>query len=106
MTTEKQRALDIVGKGTEFRRDFPGWILNNWTVFQEFERLCLFAAKRDRPRVSAKFIFGLIRWNTAIREEDGPYKINGNFAPDCALLFERLHPQHKGIFEFRRRVAA
>lgn len=102
----KSTALAHVMKASDYGRRFPGWLAENWEIYVEFERLALAAIARGRTRLSAKFLFELIRWNTAIREEGEPYKLNNVFSADCARLFDRMHPEKAGFFEFRQRREA
>lgn len=103
MKERQQAAIRHVIESAAYRSDFPGWLAAHWHVFAEFERMALFAVKQGRPRLSAKFLFEMIRWNTMLKE-GGPYKLNGNFSADCARLFDHLHPGSAGLFEFRRRI--
>lgn len=98
----KAQAHEIVRTHKDFRIDFSPWLETNWHIFEEFERLAIAAIKRGRPRLSAYFLFELIRWQTAT-SEDGELKLNNFFRADCARLFERINPQHAGHFEFRKR---
>ena len=101
--TRKESAIAHVVASSDYGPRFPGWLFEHWEVYVEFERLALTAIARGRLRLSAKFLFELIRWNTAIREEGEPYKINNTHAADCARLFERLNHSKTGFFEFRQR---
>lgn len=101
----KQTSIRDVLVSSDYRPDFAGWLNDHWPIYLEFERMAMFAHKQGRTRLSAKFIFEMIRWNTAIRE-DGPYKLNGNFSADCARLVVHQHPDLSGLFEFRARLAA
>lgn len=104
--TRKEAAIAHVIASTDYHPRFAGWLYEHWAVYVEFERLSVAAINRGRIRLSAKFLFELIRWNSEVREEGEPYKINNTFATDCANLFEHLNPQHEGLFEFRQRAAA
>lgn len=101
--TRKESALAHVIASTDYHPRFPGWPFEHWDIYAELERLAIAAIKRGRTRLSAKFLFELIRWNTAIREEGEPYKINNSHASDYARLFDCMNPQHAGYFEFRQR---
>ena len=102
----KQDAVAHVVQQVEYPDDFAVWLHENWHVYVEFERLAIAALKRGRSRLSAKFLFELIRWNTATSEA-GQYKINNTSAAPCARLFDHLNPERAGAFEFRpRRIAA
>lgn len=84
---------------------FPGWLLDHWPVFKEFERMARYAIERGRTRLSAKHIFEVIRWHTQLAD-DTPYKLNNIHTPDCARLFDALNPELAGRFEFRVRGEA
>lgn len=98
----KEGALAHVAETSGYRPDFAGWLFANWPIYEEFERLALAAIKRGRVRLSAKFLFELIRWNTAL-SEDGPVKLNNVFSSDAARLFDNMNPRESGCFEFRER---
>ena len=100
--SRKESALAHVMATPGYRPDFPGWLNEHYGIYAEFERLALQAVKRGRVRLSAKFLFELIRWNTAV-SEDGAYKINNVFAACCARLFDEMNPREAGCFEFRER---
>ena len=102
--TRKDQAIAHVIVTPDYRHDFAGWLYANWDIYEEFERLALAAIRRGRVRLSAKFLFELIRWQTAVSEQ-GAYKLNGNYSADAARLFDHLNPQHAGMFEFRVRRA-
>ena len=105
--TRKESALAHVIASSDYHPRFAGWLFAHWDIYEEFERMSLSSIRRGRMRLSAKLIFELIRWNSEVREEGGPYKINNVFSASCARLFEHLNPQHAGHFETRkRRVAA
>ena len=105
--TRKESALAHVIAADDYHPDFAGWLYAHWDIYTEFERLAHVAIKRGRIRLSAKFLFELIRWNTPLREDGEPYKLNNTQASSAARLFDHLNPEHAGYFEFRqRRVAA
>lgn len=100
----KQTAIRHVLESSGYRPDFAGWLNEHWPIYLEFERMAMFAHKQGRTRLSAKFIFEMIRWNTQLRE-DGPYKLNNSFTTDIARLCAHINPVLKGAFEFRVRSA-
>ena len=102
--TRKETAIAHVFETDDYRPDFAGWLHEHFDIYEEFERLALAAIRRGRVRLSAKFLFELIRWQTAVSEQ-GAYKLNGNYSADAARLFDHLNPQHAGMFEFRVRRA-
>lgn len=104
--TSKESALAHVIASTDYHHRFPGWLFEHWTIYEEFERMALSSIRRGRHRLSAKLIFELIRWNSEMREDGEPCKLNNTHAADCARLFDHLNPQHAGYFEFRQRREA
>ena len=105
--SDRERLLLQVCKWAEeghFRPDFFDWIAENYHVYIEFERRALQIANR-RQHYSARTIMEVIRHDTVIGQLSGEWKINDHATPDCARLFMLLHPEHTGLFEFRRRLA-
>ena len=101
--TRKQDAMAHIVQSADYHPDFPGWLHAHFDIYEEFERMALAAIRRGRIRLSAKFLFELIRWNTQISEQD-TYKLNNSMASSAARLFDHLNPEHAGYFEFRQRV--
>lgn len=88
-----------------FRDDFPEWLMENFHIWEEFERRALKVASK-REHYSARTIVEVIRHDTAIGELKGEYKINGNFVPYLARLFALRHPRYSNLFEFREQKVA
>lgn len=97
------KSVDAVGGGgaAGFRPDFAGWLGENWSVYQEFERRAL-QISRFRKHYSARTIVEVMRHDSLIAEQNGEFKINGNFVPDMAKLSMLLNPSLSGFFEIRR----
>ncbi len=91
--------LDIT-LGEEFTPDFGDWLTENMPIYREFERQARMIASR-RDRYSARTIAEVIRHNSLLAEQGGPWKINNNRIPDMARLFSALHPEHEGFFQLR-----
>lgn len=69
-----------------------------------YRMFCVFAGQllaAGRRHLGAKMIAERIRFESHVRGHDG-YKINNTFVAYYARKYERDHPQHTGIFEFRR----
>lgn len=86
-----------------FRKDFRGWLIDNWPIYQEFERRSNALWARGRKHYSARTIMEAIRFDTDLREKsnDMALKVNNNFIPDCSRLYVLLHPGREGFFERR-----
>lgn len=87
-------------RSSAFRSDFLPWLHDNLAIYDEFERLALNMA-RVRQHYGARSIVEKMRYDMAIREAGGDFKINGNFVPCMARLFALRNPSHAGLFEFR-----
>lgn len=73
----------------------------NPAVWEEFERLTLKAIERGLDQWGAKGIFEVIRWRSEIeRGED--FKINNNYAPYYARVFQLKYPNKAHFFETRQ----
>jgi hypothetical protein len=87
-------------KGTDWKKKFEEYHKNNPHIYDEFEKLALHAATR-RTNFSVHNIFGKMRWDSAIRGDDG-FKINENYCPYYGRMFEEKNPQHKGFFRKKK----
>lgn len=73
----------------------------NPNVYMEFERMTLQTIAKGFQHYSAKGIFELIRWHTGTAAYKDCFKINNNYTPFYARMFEKAHPQHKDFFRKR-----
>lgn len=87
-------------RSSAFRADFLPWLHDNLAIYEEFERLAL-AMARARRHYGARSIVEKMRYDMAIRETGGEFKINGNMVPCMARLFALRNPANAGLFEFR-----
>ena len=69
----------------------------NPQIYREFKRMALATIAKGFKHYSAKGIFEIIRWHTGVQGSDG-FKVNNNYTPYYARLFEKEHPQYKGFF--------
>lgn len=89
----------------DFKR-FKAYDEENPDVYQFFRQYALKSIERGYKRLSAEFIFNVIRWETPIRANGGEdFKINNNFKPWYSRKFIREFPQYHGFFEQRRSKA-
>lgn len=90
-----------------FSEDFYPWLVENYAVFEYFERSAIQVSEKGFKHYSARTIVEVMRHRTNIREiGDGTWKLNNNRTPEMAKLFMLLHPEHWGFFEFRFKQAA
>ncbi len=88
-----------------FRKDFRKWISENWGMWLAFDEQASKIRAVGHEFWSARTIVHWIRHETGLREVAGGFKINNNFSPDMARLWEEFHPQAKGFFALRARTA-
>jgi len=74
---------------------------DNPEVYTEFEKFALKTINKGFTHYSAKGIFELIRWHTGVAAK-GAYKVNNNYTPFYARMFEESHPEHDGFFRKRK----
>ena len=75
---------------------------DNPQIYKEFERFTLQTIQRGFQHYSSKGIIEIIRWHTGIFANKG-FKVNNNYTPYYADLFEANHPQYKDFFYKRER---
>lgn len=88
--------------GISIRSGFVQYHKDNPHVFREFEAQTLKAIRSGKTKLSAKMIVNWIRWNEYLKTTDQNFRINDAFHSYYARLFASLHPEHEGIFEFRK----
>lgn len=69
-------------------------------VYKEFEKITLHTIAKGFKNYSAKGIFEVIRWQTGVTSND-IFKVNNNYTPFYARMFEDSHPEHKDFFRKR-----
>lgn len=99
--TERDMVVEVTAcKPEMFRDDFCHWLRDNWHIWKAFEAEAERTWRSGRRHYSARTLAEYLRHETAIREVDGDFKINGNFVPCMARLFVLLNPD-MALFEFR-----
>ena len=98
----KHTALTFVrARPGVFRADFAEWLEANWHVWTTFDREATRIWKRGRRHYSARTIVEWLRHETAVAEQGGEFKLNGNFVPDMSRLWAMFEPGRDGFFETR-----
>src|SRR5208282_1880173 len=85
----------------KFRSVFRSWLRMNWRVWVRFEAEANKIWARGRTHYSARTIIEYLRHETALREEEGSFKLNDWYTKDMGLLYIKLHPERNSLFEFR-----
>lgn len=78
---------------------------DNPQIYEYFKSFSLMAIRKGHKRLSAEFIFNIIRWETRISAKDGDFKINNDMKPFYSRMFLKEFPQYKDFFEVRRSKA-
>lgn len=90
-----------------FRPDFLPYLQENLHVFSAFEREALRIFNRGRTHYSARTIIEVLRHESALAENGGPWKLNDWWTKSLARLFVLMHPEvGEGFFEFREKRSA
>lgn len=83
---------------------FQQYHQQNPQVYEKFAEFTFDAIRAGRKYFGAKMIIERIRWYSLVEANDG-YKVNNNYAPYYARMFEAKHPQYTGFFRKRRLTA-
>ena len=98
----KPQVLAIVASAPEhFRSDFLKWLDENFHVYNEFERRAQTLHIRGRAHYGARALWESMRFDSAIGELKGEFKLNDHRPPDVARLCMLANPPMKGMFETR-----
>ena len=89
-----------------FRKEFPEWLEKNWPIWEAFERRANRLWNVGAKHAGARMIGEVIRYQTALRQDDTEFKVTDWFWPDCARLWMLLYPERKDFFETRSGVSA
>lgn len=84
---------------------FEQYHKDNPEIYENFKKYALQAIRKGHKRLSAEFIFNVIRWETRVSAQDGDFKINNDMKPWYSRLFQKEFPEHRGFFETRRSKA-
>ncbi len=88
------------------RAEFEKFHAENPHVYRLFERFALRAINAGRPRLGAKAIFERLRWYTTVETRSSDdLKLNNNYTPFYARMFEEQHPDYAGFFSKRMSAA-
>ena len=79
---------------------FVEYHIENPGIWEAFKTKTLETIEKGFQHYGAKGIFEIIRWQTGTSGNDG-FKVNNNYTPFYARLFEMEFPKHKGFFQKR-----
>lgn len=83
---------------------FQQYHKENPAVYEVFTKFTDEAIRAGRRKIGAKMIAERMRWEHTVSGNDG-YKINNSYIAHYARLYENEHPEHRGLFQFRRAKA-
>jgi hypothetical protein len=90
-----------------FTKDFLRYLPDNLHVYEAFESEAFKVIQEGFEHYSARTIVHFLRHHSALIESDnGGWKINNNHSPYLARLFDLMHPEHVGLWEYRETKAA
>lgn len=84
-----------------FSDDFVDWLPDNLHIYRAFVIEAAKIHSRGFKHYSARTIIHVLRHHSAITEVNGEWKINNNYSPYLARLFDLDHPEMAGMFEYR-----
>ena len=93
------RELHLAGVPHETITEFIDHVQACPEVWKGFDKFALEAATKGR-KIGAKAVIERLRWEAEIERGDD-FKVNNNWAPYYARVFEIKHPRFKGFFEMR-----
>lgn len=98
----RHTALTFVQTRPEmFRDDFPTCLSEHWFIYEEFERRALRLFHAGRKHYGARSIWETMRFDSAIGELRGEWKLNDHRPPCLARLVMQMNPAMRGFFETR-----
>lgn len=96
------KLYDLVRQNRDlFSDDFVEWLPDNMHIYQAFVVEAIKIHSRGFKHYSARTIIHVLRHHSAISEIGGEWKINNNFSPYLARLFDLAYPHMAGMFEYR-----
>ena len=84
-----------------FSLEFLEWLPHNLHVWDAFCHEAFKVRARGFKHYSTKTIIHFLRHHSAITEKNGQWKINNNFSPYLARLFDKRFPNLAGLWEYR-----
>jgi hypothetical protein len=99
--SEPREAALVRCNPDRFAVDFLFYLLDNWAVWRAFEQTANALWERGILHFGARCIGEHLRYETALRERSGDWKLNDHRWPDFARLWLLKYPLRVGFFETR-----
>ena len=94
--------LELAAEHEElFSKEFVKWLPDNLHVWEAFCDQAFKIRKTGFKHYSARTIVHYLRHHSAITEASGQWKINNNYSPYLARLFDKRFPNLAGLWEYR-----
>lgn len=97
--------IDVVEAAKEIEtllsKEFLAWLPQNLHVWEAFRIESFKARDKGFKHYSSKTIIHFLRHHSAINEVGGAWKINNNYSPYLARLFDHCFPGFVGLWEYR-----
>lgn len=87
---------------TKAFKEFRKYDEENPHIWREFVIKTKEAQGRGYNKISAHFIFQILRWETGVRAEGSNWKVDHNHFPYYSRKFMEEYPESEGIFEIRK----
>ncbi len=99
--------LQVIADNSEmFTKKFAGWLPDNFHVYDAFVLEAHKLIERGFDHYSARTILHYLRHRSAlIQHSNDGWKLNNDYSPYMARLFDLMHPHLAGLFEYRETPA-
>ena len=85
----------------KFSKEFINWFPENEHVWNAFALEAMKVKRAGFKHYSARTIIHVLRHHSAIAENGSEWKINNNYSPYLARLFDIVYQDRAGLFEYR-----
>lgn len=85
----------------KYWKEFEEFHNANPDVFRMFTNYAFDAIRLNRKNFGAAMIIQRIRWYCMVETTGSEFKVNNNYSPYYARLFELKFPHYKGFFKTR-----
>lgn len=80
---------------------YKRWDASNPEFYPLFCRFTKQLVDRGFKNIGVALIFERIRWESMVRTQGEPFKLNNNYRSIYARRFMHEHPQYAGVFRLR-----
>ncbi len=85
-----------------FSNEFIKWFPDNMHVWHAFVIETIKVQQKGFKHYSARTIIHVLRHHSAVSENGSQWKINNNYSPYLARLYDLVYPKKSGLFEYRK----